>query len=516
MQKFDADFIIVGSGPAGVSAALPIAEAGCKIVMLDAASNNSPRSPPELMEPWRRMLGDKLEALLPEDLLSLSPKLRTPNARRILPSFRSGCGVSTENFVAIEAHARGGLSSIWGAFVSEFDDEDLYAWPISHQELRPFYKSVTERIGVSGSADDDLSKIYGVSGNIQKALPIGATAKLLFDRYQMLSKPKNFAMGIARNAIITSERNGRLACDLKLGCLWGCPRGAMYDSRFDLARLMKFENFQLLNQARAIDLRPVSGGWELVIQDGRRLRAPRIVLAAGCFGTTKLVIRLMANPPTRFRLLNSPVLAVPLLLPKRLGQSPPERGFSLAQLGILLRHGERPGDYVTGGLYEVSTLPPSSFVARLPFSRPAGNAFFAALSSALVVAPIYFPGQWSENIVTWRLSADDIAITVHGGTATGLRELIKQVKGQLRIIFRGLGAYMLGASLATPGADAHYGGTLPMGDKTVNGTNRFGELNVAPGVFVVDGANFPSLPAKYPTLTIMANAMRIGNYLACL
>jgi len=32
MQKFDADFIIIGSGPAGVSAALPIAEAGCKVV----------------------------------------------------------------------------------------------------------------------------------------------------------------------------------------------------------------------------------------------------------------------------------------------------------------------------------------------------------------------------------------------------------------------------------------------------------------------------------------------------
>jgi choline dehydrogenase-like flavoprotein len=509
-QKFDGDFIIVGSGPAGISAALPIVEAGCKVVMLDAASDISHRQSQEL-QPWNRMLGEKLEALLPEDFLS--PKLRTPDARRIITSFQSDSQISVENFVSIGTHARGGLSSIWGAFVSEFDDEDLYPWPICHQELRPFYKSVIERIGVSGSGDDDLSHFYGSSGEIQRALPIGVAAKFLFDRYKALSKPKNFAMGIARNAIITSERDGRQACDLNLGCLWGCPRGAVYDSRWDLARLIKFKNFQLINEARAIGLKSISGGWELIILDGRRLYAPRIVLAAGCLGTTKLAIKLMSNPPTKFRLLNNPVLAVPFVLPKRLGQSPSERGFSFAQLGIFLRYGEQLGDYVTGGVYEVSALPPSSFVARLPFSRPAGTAFFNALSSALVVATCYFSGQWSENFVFWRLSADDIEITVRGGSATELGKLIKQVKRQLRSAFRKLGAHMLGASLATPGTDAHYGGTLPMGGKMINGTSRFGELNVAPGVFVVDGASFSSLPAKYPTLTIMANAMRIGNHL---
>jgi hypothetical protein len=86
------------------------------------------------------------------------------------------------------------------------------------------------------------------------------------------------------------------------------------------------------------------------------------------------------------------------------------------------------------------------------------------------------------------------------------RLICSQVKGQLRRIFRELGAHMLGASLATPSTDVHYGGTLPMGGTMVNGTSRFGELNVAPGVFVVDGANCSSLPRN------IRNARRIGNY----
>jgi choline dehydrogenase-like flavoprotein len=47
-----------------------------------------------------------------------------------------------------------------------------------------------------------------------------------------------------------------------------------------------------------------------------------------------------------------------------------------------------------------------------------------------------------------------------------------------------------------------------------HGTNTYGELIAAPGVFIAHGAAFPSLPANYPTLTIMANADRIGRHVA--
>ncbi len=66
-------------------------------------------------------------------------------------------------------------------------------------------------------------------------------------------------------------------------------------------------------------------------------------------------------------------------------------------------------------------------------------------------------------------------------------------------------------AILEPGADAHYAGTLPMGGGGSAATTADGELAGAPGLYVVDGAALPTLPATHPTLTIMANADRIGR-----
>ena len=61
-----------------------------------------------------------------------------------------------------------------------------------------------------------------------------------------------------------------------------------------------------------------------------------------------------------------------------------------------------------------------------------------------------------------------------------------------------------------PGAEVHYGCTLPMGrDITANG-----EVKGFEGLFVADGSVLPTLPAKSHTFTVMANAHRIGVGLA--
>jgi choline dehydrogenase-like flavoprotein len=96
-----------------------------------------------------------------------------------------------------------------------------------------------------------------------------------------------------------------------------------------------------------------------------------------------------------------------------------------------------------------------------------------------------------------------------------LPDIAGKAKREIRRHLRACGAWLLpGTTLAAPGTDVHYAGTLPMGGGQENGTTALGELNGAPGIHVVDGAVLPSLSAKYPTLTIMANAARIGHALA--
>jgi choline dehydrogenase-like flavoprotein len=510
-KTFDADFIVIGSGPAGVSAAIPLVNAGRRVIMLDAASAEHEQRTSERAH-WQVMLGDQLEALRPED--DLSPKLRTPESRAVVGAFRQWVNICERDFFAIGALARGGLSRIWGSFVSEFDNDDLHDWPVKHEHLAPSYRVIAARIGVSGSRDDDMADFYGRSGPILPAPPIGPTAKVVLSNYQRRPQPHEFTLGLARNALLTADRGDRLACDLSRNCLWGCPRGAIYDARSDLALLQKSACFSLLDGALVVRLSPTAQGWSVVIAGrGEPLRAPRIVLAAGTLGSLRLALPLLEPARTELRLLSSPLLAVPMLVWQRLGGAPPPKGYTLAQLGFTHVYSAALGDYVTGALYEVSALPPSPFVARLPFGRRAGTEIFRALAPALAVASIYFPGGCSANSVRAEMDGETMRIAVRGSLAPEFTALSRTVQRRLSRIFRRLGAYVLPATaLAQPGTDAHLGGLFPMGASC--GTNVFGEFPALPGLHLVDGSIFPTIPSKPNTLTIMANADRIARHLA--
>jgi choline dehydrogenase-like flavoprotein len=159
-------------------------------------------------------------------------------------------------------------------------------------------------------------------------------------------------------------------------------------------------------------------------------------------------------------------------------------------------------------------LPPSSFAARMPLGRRAATEIFRALAPALVVATIYFPGRYSANTVTLRPSADGPRIEVRGGVAPEFDAVARTVRRRLTAIWRRLGARPLpGAALATPGTDAHLGSVFPMGGGAPHGTNAWGELDGLPGLHLVDGAVLPSIPSKFTTLTVMANADRIARRL---
>jgi choline dehydrogenase-like flavoprotein len=507
MSDDTADFVVIGSGPAGVSAALPLVEAGRRVIMLDGGSDRDPQP----ATPWERMLGRDLESLAPDD--GLSPKMRAPVARRLLGAFARHARIEEEKFVAVGGLGRGGLSRIWGAFVCELDDDDdLRGWPITGFDLRPSYDAVASRIGVSGSDEDDMAAFYGRSGALLAPPPLGPTAAAILSRYQAARPDPDFALGAARNALLTENRWQRQACDLNFGCLWGCARGAIYDARQDIALLRQHAHFAL-RDATAQRLARADDGWEVVTTGGGSVRAPRLVVAAGTLGSLHLVAPLIASA-TDLRILNSPVIAMPLLVPRRLGGKAPASGHSLAQLGFRLSCSAAPGDYVSGAIYEMTGLPPSSFAARMPLGRRAATEIFRALAPALVVATIYFPGRYSANTITLRPSAQGPRITVRGGVAPEFDQVARTVRRRLTAIWRKLGARPLpGAALATAGTDAHLGGVFPMGGGAPHGTNAWGELDGLPGLHLVDGAVLPSIPSKFTTLTVMANADRIARRL---
>ena len=82
-------------------------------------------------------------------------------------------------------------------------------------------------------------------------------------------------------------------------------------------------------------------------------------------------------------------MAMPFLVPARLGKPAPARGYSLAQLGYRYTY-ESGADYVAGALYEIAGLPAWNFTQRLPLSRRGGQTLFPLLSPAMMIRDLLF------------------------------------------------------------------------------------------------------------------------------
>ena len=89
----DFDVIIIGSGPAGVSAAFPLVESGLDVLMIDGgqeATITPPKQPFLLsrekdIDQWRWMVGESFYALQMRE--AVSPKLRVPTHDYVLINF---------------------------------------------------------------------------------------------------------------------------------------------------------------------------------------------------------------------------------------------------------------------------------------------------------------------------------------------------------------------------------------------------------------------------------------------
>ena len=498
-----ADVVIVGSGPAGVSAAWPLIEAGVKVLMLDASGDDAPPTPPtgtigefrRAPERWRMRFGSGLAGLVSGG--DLSPKLNTPLAHFVLKDFQNAQRLETDMFHAFGSLQRGGLSSIWGGMTPRFDAADLARFPFTLDDLLPSYRRVMDRIGMSGP------------GTELEGPPLTQAAKRLLDRFERKA-PDQLLLERATNAVLMQDRGERQGCASCGLCLWGCAHKSIYSSAYELPELRNAPNFTYRSHARVRAVVQDGAGHRIVLESGETIDARRVVMAAGTVATTSLVVRRLGLWDREVKLLTNPVAAAAFLQPSLIGSALPERSFSLAQL-----RWEMPveaSEPVGGAIYGGDTLPITEVASRIPLSRPTALRVSRALAPALLLSTIYLPGSASDN--TMRVGRDRVEIS--GRISDQAQHIFRQAYGKLARSMRGLGAWPVPGSftVSEAGADAHYAGTIPMGAAGPLSCSPFGEVTGCDGLYVVDGSALSSLPSKHCTLTIMANADRIGRHMA--
>lgn len=515
------DVLVVGSGPAGVSCAWPLVEAGLNVTLTD------PGQAMRLPSPGRPSLsavraGDpgKHDILLGGDLRSLrhsahpSPKLRVGAPVGFIADYYSSLNVSMQNFVLAGTLATGGLSNVWGCVATAFDDTDLAGMPIGKADLDPSYRAIASRIGISGTLDDDMGAFHG-DVPMQSPIELGTLSGLLLDRYTRRGGLGDLRLGRSRNAVLSQARPGREACALDAFCMWGCARGSVYNAAHDLNALRARPNFRYApgcvaqNIARDGEGYRVTGrdpsSGELVSHAGRRL-----VVAAGATASTALVLPFLGRLGERRRLLNNPGYVFVLLLPEQLGRAQDAKAFAMAELSYSLPLDD--GGYTTGLLYNAIGVSPADVAEQMPLTLRGGLSLHRAISPAMVLGLGYFDGAYSNNTITVAQDGASTRVAIKGGWIPEFDKVLAQTQRTLCNKFARLGAIMLPGSFQRlmPGGESHYAGTLSQGDLLT----RDCEVVGADGLYVVDGSAFGRLPAKHFTFSIMANADRVGRHMA--
>ena len=527
-STFDADVIVIGSGPSGVSAVWPMLEAGMRVMLVDGGHRRDPELLPDGAyhdlrrndpEQWRKFLGPGLEALRPGP--APSPKLVAPASRAVIDGFADSQRIAGQGFAVVGSLARGGLSNIWGAGLALYDDGDLADWPVSLDELAPSYQRVAGRIGVTGFGADDLAHPLNETIPQQEPIALAENARRLLARYRR-RRGALHALGVrigrSPTAVLTEPLGERGECTRCDNCLWGCRRGALYSAADEVDVLERHPDLRYHPGAVVESIERCEGGWTLGLAGGGHLRARRLVLAAGTLATTRLVLEMEQAAGTTVPVLGSPAVNFALCLPERLGAAVSRREFSLAQLSLAVCGvSDRAADRAYGSLFAASGLPGAAFVDRLPLTRPAAIRLSRYVQPSLLIGNCFFSGRYSANRARLERSAGGATLVVEGGHADDFDPRVAALKRTLGRAFRRLGALVAPFSFSVfePGEDLRYSGTLPM--RPTPGplqTDRHGELFGAPGLFVADLSVLPSLPAKPPVLTAMALADRAGQEIA--
>jgi choline dehydrogenase-like flavoprotein len=521
-MRDDFDVLIVGSGPAGVSAAFPLLDAGLRVLMVDGGREGRVAPPSgQLLElrqrdlrQWTWMVGQDFHALRQAD--AVSPKLRVPTHADVFEGFEAANRINARDFIAVGSMARGGLSNAWGCGVAKLSAHELADFPFAAGELEPSYEAVVRRIGVSGAVTDDLTDYFGLDDWAQPPVALDVLQGGLLRNYEARRASltaRGFRLGRSRVAVLTSGKDGRQACDLSGNCLWGCDRRSLYSATEDM-RLLEVRagfhyrpGFIVERLVHAGSLRGVEG-YDSV--GSETLRARRVILAAGTLASTRLALQALGTRTT-VPLQSCPTAAFMLWAPRWLGRARTP-AFGLGQLSFALTLSEHVTGF--GSLFDTTGIPVTEFARYIPLGKRNSIDILSGLLSSCVAGNLFLPGRLSK--ASLRLDSDT-SLHVRGAYGDEVAGLMALARHRLRLHFVRLGAMLMPSSftIGQPGGDIHYACSLPMRHRPVSGeTDAWGELAGCDGVHVVDGASLPTLVEKSHTLTIMANADRIGRHLA--
>ena len=294
LKRLIYDVAIVGSGAGGGMAAHVLTKAGANVVLLEAGGMwDNARDSKMLTWPWQ------------------TPRRGASTKVRPFRGFDAcigGWGIDGEPYTRAEgtkfdwwrARMLGGRTNHWGRISLRFGPDDFRHksvdglgddWPISYDDVAPYYDKVDRYIGVFGSNEGLRNHPDGHF----LAAPKPRCRELLVKR---ASDALNITCIPSRLSILTKPINGRMGCHYCGQCNRGCSMNANFTSTNVLIHpALKSGKLTLLTNAMArevtTDAQGLATGVSYVDKpsgEDRRVRARVVVLAASACESARLLL----------------------------------------------------------------------------------------------------------------------------------------------------------------------------------------------------------------------------------
>jgi choline dehydrogenase-like flavoprotein len=224
------DVCIIGSGAGGGTAAKVLTEGGLSVVMLEAGPRLNPEK--DFKEHvWPYELAHRGAGVGAKGRGQFNDEFLAPNGFWEIDGepYTTAPG-STFNW--FRSRIEGGRTNHWGRIALRFGEADFKArstdgmgddWPITYEELSPYYDKVESYIGVFGSKDNVPNSPDGVFLPPPRPRCTETIIKKACDSLKITCVS-------SRLAILTQPHNGRAACHYCAQCGRGCLSASNFSS----------------------------------------------------------------------------------------------------------------------------------------------------------------------------------------------------------------------------------------------------------------------------------------------
>lgn len=506
---------VVGSGPAGVACARALADRGHDVTILDAGLE---------LEPERQNIIDRLKSHEVEDWDNAaieSIKAGTNSSSRGIPlkltygsdfpyrEVSRSAPIQSDRVTSFASLASGGLSNVWGAAVLPYRDDDIDDWPVRLNELAPAYQSVFRFMPLAARRDD-LESMFPLYADAFHPLRLSNQAQQLLATMTS-HKPslvqEGFLFGSSRLAVRGGEERGCAYCGL---CMYGCPYGLIYKSTDSMGTIRYEKNILVQRVAES------GSGVTIFAQDlrdgsPRRFEADRVFIGCGVFQTARIMLQSLEAGDHSLTVHDSQYFLLPILGLRAANGVTAEKLHTLSQVFIEVSDSEVSPYPAHLQVYTYNDLYLNAMKSQLGrffrFLKPICNQIL----SRLMVIQGYLHSKVSSS-ASIRLRGDKLIVTQNRNAESEkqVRLLVsKLVRNARRLGFLPLSPLL---KIGNVGQGAHSGGTFPMRERPGPfESDRLGRPYGFTRVHLVDASVLPSIPATTITLSVMANAYRIGS-----